>query len=113
MRSSSIVKAEAGPVAGAAKLFDLAEDLCFALFFPVPDMLEKFFAGKSLRLLPWDQVAFDDRLRGDASMVGPGHPEGLKAAHPFPADQDVLQGVDQGVAHVQDACDIGRGDEME
>ena len=37
----------------------------------------------------------------------PGQPEGGIALHPLEADEDILQGVVQGVAHVQLAGDVG------
>ena len=76
-------------------------------------MCEEFFAGKIFAPFArlGDEIAFDDSLRGDAGVVGSGDPEGLKAAHPLPADQDVLQGVDKGMAHMENAGDIGRRDD--
>ena len=44
-------------------------------------------------------------------MVGAGQPQGLIALHPPPADEDVLQGVIQRVAHMQLAGDIGGRDD--
>ena len=43
-------------------------------------------------------------------MVLTGLPERVEPAHPVPADQDVLQGVVEGMAHVQHARDVGRRD---
>ena len=40
-------------------------------------------------------------------MIRARHPEGVVALHPLIADQDILQGVVQGVAHVKLARDIG------
>ncbi len=54
------------------------------------------------------QPPFDDRLRGDAGVVGAGHPERVEALHPLHANQDVLQRVVQGVAQVQRAGHVGR-----
>ena len=44
---------------------------------------------------------FDHGLRGDAGVIGAGHPEGVVALHPLAADEDVLQRVVQGVAQVR------------
>ena len=62
-------------------------------------------------LLLLAQAAFDHGLRGDAGVVGAGHPEGVVALHAPPADQHVLQGVVEGVAHVQGAGDVRRRDD--
>ena len=50
----------------------------------------------------------DDVLRGDTGMVGSRHPQGALSAHAPVPDEDVLQGIVQGVAHVQDTGDVGR-----
>ena len=57
------------------------------------------------------ELLLDHVLGGDAGMVGAGHPQHLVAGHALPAAQDVLQGVVQGVPHVQDAGDVGRRDD--
>ncbi len=57
------------------------------------------------------QPAFDDGLRGDAGVVGAGHPEGVVALHPLEADDDVLQRVVEGVAEVEGAGDVRRRDD--
>ena len=54
---------------------------------------------------------FHHRLGGDAGVVGARHPKGVEALHAPPADEDVLQGVVQGVAQVQRAGDVGRRDD--
>ncbi len=54
------------------------------------------------------QPLLDDRLGGDAGVVGAGHPEDVVALHPPPADQDVLQGVIERMAQVQRTGDVRR-----
>ena len=54
------------------------------------------------------QPPLDDRLRGDAGVIGAGHPQGVVALHPLQADEDVLQRVVQRVAQVQRAGDVRR-----
>ena len=44
-------------------------------------------------------------------MVGPGNPERLEPQHPLPPDEEILQRIDQRVAHVENAGDIRRGDD--
>jgi hypothetical protein len=57
------------------------------------------------------QLPLHHVLGGDAGMVGAGQPQGVVAAHPVIAGQDILQGVVQGMAHMQDAGDVGRRDD--
>ena len=52
------------------------------------------------------QLLLDDVLGGDARVVGAGHPERRLAEHAVEADEDVLEGVLEPVAHVQDARDV-------
>ena len=44
-------------------------------------------------------------------MVGAGEPEGAAPLHPPPADEDILEGLVQGVAHVQLTGDVGGRDD--
>jgi len=57
-------------------------------------------------------MALDHVLGGDAGVVGARHPEDVVALHALPAAEDVLQGVVEGVSHVQGAGDVrGRNDD--
>ena len=56
------------------------------------------------------QQAFHHHLRRDAGMVGAGLPQHVAALHPPPADQRVLDGEGQRVAHMQAAGDVRRRD---
>ena len=47
------------------------------------------------------KLFFDDRLRGNARMVRPRHPQGGIALHPAPANQDILKRVIEGVPQMQ------------
>ena len=58
-----------------------------------------------------NEPLLDHGLRGDAGVVGAGHPEGVVALHPPPADQDVLQRVVERVAQVQGAGHVRRRDD--
>ena len=62
-------------------------------------------------LLLFQQPPLDDGLRGDAGVVGAGHPEGVEALHPPPADQDVLQRVVERMAQVQSPGHVRRRDD--
>src|SRR5262245_32051945 len=100
-----VVERERGslPVARAANLLELAEDARLVLVLPLPDSANQFVAAEvatSLLLFGPDS-ALHDGLRGDPGVVGPGHPLRVVPLHAPPANQYVLQGVVQGVAHVQ------------
>lgn len=43
-------------------------------------------------------------------MIRSGHPKGIFAHHARAADKDVLDGVVEHVAHVEDSGDVWRGD---
>ena len=47
-------------------------------------------------------------LGGNGSMVRTRLPQRLVALHPLIADQNILHGIVQGMAHVQLACDVWR-----
>ena len=106
-------EARACPIARTAKFAKLAEDALLVLVFPLPDPLDEFVAAQvvaGLLFLLKDE-ALNDRLCGDASVVGAGHPLGIVALHAPPADQHVLQRVIQRVPHVQRAGDVRRRDD--
>ena len=109
------IEGEAGPlpVAAAAHFLELAEDPLFVVVLPLPDAGHEPFAAElvAAELFLLQQAAFDHGLRGDARMIGARHPQGFEALHPLLADEDVLQGVVQGVAQVQGAGDVGRRDD--
>ena len=100
------------PVARAAHEPELAQDALLVLVLPGPDPLDERRAAEVVAglLLFLEQPLLDDRLGGDAGVVGAGHPEAVVALHPPPADQDVLQRVVERVAQVQRAGDVRRRD---
>ena len=99
------------PVAGRAQLLELVHDAAAVLFAPVPAFLQKALAAQVSLLDPLLAQSVDDLdLGGDTGMVGTGLPEGVISLHPLIADQDILEGVVQGVAHVELAGDVGRRD---
>ncbi len=102
----------AGPVDRVAEPAHLAEDLPPELGLPLPHPLHErvpaeVVAGQALL----GELAFDDVLGGDAGVVHAGQPQGVEALHPAPADEDVLDGVVERVAHVQGAGDVRRRDD--
>ena len=67
-------------------------------------------SAAAVRLPSLGQQPLHHHLRGDAGMVGAGLPQRVAALHAPPADQRVLHGEGQRVAHVQAAGDVRRRD---
>ena len=109
------IEREAGPlpIAATAHFLELAEDPLFVVVLPLPDPGHEPFAAQLVpaELLLLQQTAFDHGLRGDAGVIGARHPEGFETLHPLLADEDILQGVVQGMAEVQGPGDVGRRDD--
>ena len=106
-------KTLAVPVAGAAHRVELVGDTGFVFVFPGLDFFNEFITlkvGAAFAFFGQDAF-FNDGLGGDAGVVGAGHPEGVAALHAMVANEDVLDGVVQSVAHVQSTGDVGRRDD--
>ena len=99
-------------IAARAKTFELIDDRATGLGFPFPDFFKEFIAPKiaPTRFAVFRQAPLDNHLRRDARVVCAGLPERVKALHPFPTDQNILQRIVERVAHVQHTCHIGRRD---
>ena len=80
------------------------------LVLPLPDALDELFAAEIVAglLLFLEQPPLDHGLRGDAGVIGAGHPEGVVALHPLAANENVLQRVVERVPEVQRAGDVRR-----
>ena len=110
-RRQALVHGEAlaRPVRRGAEAAELIGDGAAGFLFPGPDSLDKAFAAEVVAGLAFfGKLAFDHHLGGDTGMIGTRLPQGIAAAHALPADQDVLQSVVEGVAHVQAAGNVGR-----
>ena len=98
----------AAPVHAVAHAAHLGGDGVAAFFFPLPDFGDKVFAAQvvaaELLIL---QLTLHHDLRGNASVVGAGHPDGVVATHAVVARQAVHDGLVESVPHVQRAGDIG------
>jgi hypothetical protein len=107
-------EAFAGPVAGGADLLQLLDDDAAVLLLPLPHFGEEGVAAEVVAVLDGAlllQSALDDRLGGDAGVVGAGEPEDLLALHAGLAGEDVLDGVVEDMAEGEDAGDVGGGDD--
>ena len=96
-----------GPIRGEPEGANLLGDASPGAFLPGPHLLDEPFPtevvpGQALG----GEFAFHDVLGGDAGVIGAGHPERGVALHAFAADEEVLDGQVEGVAHVQHAGDV-------
>jgi len=102
-------KAFTVPVAGAAQPFELIDDDAAVFFLPFPDAGNKFFAAE---IVPGEpllaQLLLHHVLRGDARVVHSRHPQGVVSLHSLEADDNVLEGIVERMAHVQHSGHIGR-----
>ncbi len=109
---AAIVHSEAlsVPVTGGAQFLQLFHDASAVFFFPVPGTLQKFLTSQ-LVLVDAFFFQFLDNLdlRGDGRVIRARQPQRVVALHPFETGQDILHGLVQGMAHVQLACDVWRG----
>ncbi len=97
------------PVTGGSDGLDLLADDVVVLLLDGPGTLQELLTSQILAAQPlFGKHTLDDVLRGDTGMVGSRHPQGALSAHAPVPDEDVLQGIVQGVAHVQDTGDVGR-----
>ena len=100
------------PVTGNTQLLELSLDGSRVLFLPLPGALQEFLPSQFLLVnsLLFELVCHL-HLCGDGSVVCSRDPQGIVSLHPLIADQDILQCVVQGVAHMQLSCDVrGRHD---
>ena len=106
----------ARPVYAIAHAAHLLRDGVARLFFPFPHFGHKVFAcfgrrwahvvaANTLAL----QLALHHNLRGNAGVVGAGNPCSVVAHHAVVAREAVHDGLVEGMAHVQGACDVGWG----
>ena len=80
---------------------------------PVPDALEEFLTAEVVagEVLVLAQLLLHFDLRGNARMVGAGHPQRAEALHPLVADEDVLERLVECVSHMELARDVRRGND--
>ncbi len=97
------------PVAGTSQFFQLVDNGAAIVLLPRPDLFQKGFALKIVAARPlFRQLALDDVLRGDSRVVGARHPQRVFALHAPPADEHILNGIIERVAHVQNTGHIRR-----
>src|SRR4030067_1026302 len=100
------------PVTGGAESLQLTDDRSPRLLFPFPDPLDEFLPAQGMAIqASFQELFLHDVLCGNACVVRPWHPEGIVSPHPLEPDQDILQGIVQGVSDMEGACYIGRRDD--
>ena len=99
----------ARPVARTAQCLQLFDDLRAVLLLPLPHAgNERLAPDVVARQAVLCQHLLHHVLGGDTGVVRPGEPARVVPVHPLVADDDVLQGVVQGVPHVQPPGHVGR-----
>ncbi|VTR65993.1 conserved hypothetical protein [Desulfosarcina cetonica] len=105
-------EAFAVPVARGTQALELVDDGAAVLLAPFPDGFDKLLAAQLMTVAALGgQFFLHHVLGGDAGMVGAGHPQDTVALQAAVTAHDVLHGVVQGMAHVQDAGDVGWGND--
>ena len=101
----------ARPVAARADRFELLEDRAPRFGDEgLRALHERVAAQVVLGLSLSGELLLDDVLRRDPRVIRARHPEGLVARHPPPANEHILHGVVESVAHVQNSSHIRRRD---
>jgi len=91
------------------ELAQLLEDDAAVLLLPLPGILEELLAGEVfLADAHTFELGHDLALCRDGSVVGAGDPAGVLAVHTRLADEDVVEGIVEHVAHMKDAGDVRR-----
>ena len=85
------------------------DDRAAVLLLPFPHTVEERLASKILTALALLlESLLHNVLRSDAGMVCAGKPKGVVAAHPAPADENILNRLVERMAHMQNACHVRR-----
>ena len=104
-------EALARPVERRAEAAQLARDGAAGFRLPLPHALDERVAAQIPAVFAFfRQQPFHHHLCGDAGVIGARLPQRVATLHPAPADQRILDGERQRVAHVQAAGDVRRRD---
>jgi hypothetical protein len=101
------------PVARTAHHLELLDDAIAVLLLPLPDAPQELLAPEIVAALGLraGERPLHHHLRRNARVIGAGEPERVVALHAAPAREDVLDGREQRVAHVERAGDVRRRDD--
>jgi hypothetical protein len=116
---SSIVKRSRFQSSDEPEALELVGDLASMVVLPLPSALQELLAPQVMAseraargaLAFLCDLLFDLGLGRDPRVVGAREPEGVIALHAAPANERVLNGIGERVAHVQHAGDVGRRDD--
>ncbi len=99
-----------GPVTGGSERMKLPGDMPVVYLFPFPDLLQKALSAQLMAGEPFTgKILLHPDLGGDAGVVCSRQPKGIITLHPPPADQRILYGDIESMAHMQRTSNIGRG----
>ena len=105
-------EALARPVGRGAEAMELAADQAAGALLPGPDPLDEPLPPEvAARDAFLRQLTLDHHLRRDAGVIAARLPQHRATRHAMKADQGVLDGVVEGMAHVQAAGDVRRRDD--
>ncbi len=100
-----------GPVHGGAKPAHLSCNGITALFFPLPDFIDKLVTAQIMFTQAFPlQLSFNNHLGGNTGMVGTNLPQGVFPQHALITDHGIHNGLLKTMPHMQAARDIGRRD---
>ncbi len=92
--------------------FSWFDDLPAKLLLPLPDPGDKRLPAEPVAVGAFlGELFFHHVLGGDSGVVGSGQPEHVEPVHAFIPGEDILQGVVQGMPHVERAGHVGGRDD--
>ena len=98
------------PVETVAQAAHLIENRAAGELLPLPDTFDECVAADVALVFAFLlQQTFHHDLRGDACVVGTGQPHRVVARHSVVARERIHDGLVEGVPHVKNARDVGRG----
>ena len=99
-----------GPVKAVPQAAHLIQNRTARNLLPVPNALDEFITADVAAILAFAlQLAFHHDLRGDAGVIGTRKPQRVVARHAVVTGQGVHHGLVEGVPHVENPGNVGRG----
>ena len=100
------------PVTGTSQPFQLGDNHATEFFPPLPDQFNKSFPTNLVTISsPRGKVFFHHILGSYTRVVRAGLPQDTIPFHPFVSAQNILEGIIEGMAHVQASGYIWRGND--
>ena len=100
------------PIAGKSHSFQLFYNAAAAVFFPLPNQLDKFFPAQVVTafILLLSQHSFNHVLGGNAGVVGSRQPQRFFIPHPLKPDNNILNRIVKSMSHMQYISHVRRRD---